>query len=1340
MRLGSNWLIERASGLSTSLLIFLFLPGLGVFSASAQSIRTKTISDDGVTAVVEFEFDWRTPLQASVDSSGVQAWDQRALRKFTAGFDETSLMVEAGSLEIPIVTVLSSDFDEVRIPLSDATALPKQERPGIEVVGAGMHRKAPVVTLVARFYNLDENSGTLRRYRRLRVSITRRSPVQNRFLPTATPSNPHVLVTQSVLADGTIFKVRITEEGIYRIDRALLAGLGLTPDSIDPNNVQIFGNGGAPLPAENDAFRYADLAENPVFTRGGGDGSFNDGDVLLFYAAGPRGWFYTGLNWAHYVHPFSNENVYFIKIGSTTGKRIETVPHPGFADATTFTSTTGRHFRDIEEFVWSREHGSGYDWMSRTIRTGGSRPIFENVKVPGLLGGTISYQARVAIASNPRATVAFESNDVILGQLTAPRITINGSEFPSASPGEITFTQTVSTGRPLNLSMTLLNQVNEPEAAVDWVRVTYEQDLVAIDGYVRFASVPGAEGRQAYQIRDFSGTPFVWDVTMPGLVQSQGVSPVGGSFEFQIEPLPDDAPREYVAFTESAAQSLSSDLFTPVTNQNLHSLTSFPDLVIITPAEFLSAANRLADHRRLDGLVVLVSEIDQVYNEFSGGVPDMRAIRDYFKFLYDRAPDEESLLRYALLLGDGHYDFRGLSGLENQEGNWIFPFETAESLNTDASYTSDDYFALLDDNEGAWTYTTFAAVSDERMDIGVGRLTVQSLAQAEMVVDKIIRYEDPDTFGAWRARYVAVADDGPTGLSGTQDDGDLHMQNIDQVVELIRGGLYPQIDVNKIYAESFERVFQNGFKIPGAKQEINEALNQGTLVFNYSGHGGPDGLAQEEIFTKADAEQLTNTDKLALFITATCSFGWWDMEDDVSGGEALLLNDEGGSVALFTTVRLVYTSGDTTSLNAGLNRALNIQLFRADDEGKARRLGDVMRLTKNTNVGLQGNSRKLNLLGDPSMRLGLPGNETVVDALNQVPLDMATAQMKALDLVEITGHVKNGDGSVNSVFNGTASVTVFDAERKVPLIKQIRMPTPYYTIREDLIWRGDVEVQSGQFSARFVVPKDISYSNEVGRITVYASSGVADALGYSENFLVGGTSDSPPNDVIGPEMELFLGDTTFVSGGVVPASPELIVRLYDQSGVNTVGAGVGHEMLLVVDGEENTARDISSGFVAEKNSYQRGEVRWRLSTTEPGPHVLSVKAWDVLNNSSLAELSFLVANDEVLTVRNVYNYPNPMNRETRFVFEHNQPTGTPARVQIRIYTLNGRPIRTIDTEEALPEAVLTGSSVQIPWNGLDDDFDRLATGIYLYKLRVEVEKSDGATEVSEHIEKLAIIR
>ncbi|GMQ81468.1 MAG: type IX secretion system sortase PorU [Rhodothermia bacterium] len=1310
-----------------------------VSSVSAQVIRSRVISDDGQSALVDFEFDWRSSLQEAVDSSGINAWDQQTLMKFSAGFDKTSLVLKVGSYALPQVSVVTREYDEQTVLISERAKITKRRSPEAEAVGLGTLRKEPVVSLLARLYQLDESAGVLRRYRKLRVSVRRQVAVPARFVAPRS-GNSHLQVDESALADGTLFKIRITEEGIFRIDRGVLTGLGLSPDSIDPNDIKILGNGGAPVPASNGVFRYADLVENAVFSSGGGDGRFDEGDEILFYAAGPRGWVYAGGEWVHYVHPFSNDNAYFLKISPGIGSRLTPQPFPGLSGTSVRTSTTGRYVEDIEEFLWSRDHGSGYDWMSNTIRAGGSRTILDDLRLPGLLAGTVRYRARAAIASNPRATVAFQSNGTSLAQLTAPRIIVDRAEFPSASPGTISFSESVTAGQTLNLSMTLLNQVSEPQAAVDWVRLTYNQDLVATDDLLRFATEPDLSGPQTYQLRGFSVEPMVWDVSSPSSNAWMGISSVGGGYEFQIDAPSEAGPREMIAFTAASATTLLIENISTVSNQDLHGFAGFPDLVIVTPEVFIDSANRLATHRRQDGLDVQVVLIDQIYNEFSGGVPDMRAIRDYFKFLYDRAPDEASLLQYALLFGDGHYDFRNLSGVENPENNWIFPFESAESLNTDASYTSDDYFGLLDDDEGVWAYSTFSAVSSERVDIGIGRLPAQNRAEADLLVDKIIQYESPESLGAWRSRYVAVADDGPTGLAGIQDDADLHLQNIDQVVELIRGGLYPEIDIDKIYGESFDRVFQNGFKLPGATKEVNAVLNAGTLVFNYSGHGGPEGLAQEDIFTKEHAEQLTNGNRLPLFITATCSWGWWDLNNGTSGAEALLMNDSGGAIALFTTVRLVYTSGDTTSLNAGLNRALNLELFRADVEGKPRRLGDVLRLTKNTTVGLQGNSRKMGLLGDPSMRFGLPTGDIQVESLNSIPLETNTGQLKALDLVQISGRVNYPDGSLNTTFNGAAKVTVFDAVRNVPLVKQVRMPTPYYQIREDLIWRGDVEVQSGQFTAQFVVPKDISYSNEPGRVTVYAASADVDALGYSENFLVGGTSDKPPNDDVGPEIELFLNDTTFVSGGLVPVSPEVIVRLFDQSGVNTVGAGVGHEMLLVLDGDESAAQDISSGFVSDKNSYQRGEARWPLGPISPGPHSLTVRVWDVLNNSSSADLLFSVSDDEVLRITNVYNYPNPMNRETRFVFDHNQPTGTPAQVQIRIYTLKGRPIRTIDTEEALPEGVLTGSSVQIQWNGRDEDFDRLATGIYLYKLRVEVEQPDGSVKVSERIEKLAVIR
>jgi len=607
------------------------------------------------------------------------------------------------------------------------------------------------------------------------------------------------------------------------------------------------------------------------------------------------------------------------------------------------------------------------------------------------------------------------------------------------------------------------------------------------------------------------------------------------------------------------------------------------------------------------------------------------------------------------------------------------------------------------------------------------------------MVDKLIRYDDPETFGTWRASYTAVADDGPTGLAATQDDADLHLANIDQVTELITDEILPQINMRKIYGETYDRVFLNGYRIPDARADILEAIERGTLVVNYSGHGGPNGLAQEAIFTREDAAALTNGDRQPIVITATCSWGWWDLEEDQSGAEIMLLNPAGGAIAMLTAVRLAYTSSSTSSLNAGLNRELNRQLFIPDGT-QARTIGDALRETKNTEVGLEGNSRKFNLLGDPSMRIGLPSGRAVVEELNGDDLSQTQSQMRALDRVSIRGSVQSATGAVDASFNGLVNVSVFDAERRVPILRRVYSPESFFRQREDLLWRGDVRAVAGQFEAEFVVPKDISYTNLPGRIAVYASHDGEQAIGYSENFLVGGTSDNPPNDQVGPQMRLFLNDTTFVDGGTVPEDPELIVKLFDDSGINTVGTGVGHEILLSIDGDEESAVDIGSAFTAAPNSFQEGEIRWNVVGLDAGAHVLSVRAWDVLNNSSTSDLSFSVATNEVLDVTNVYNYPNPMNRETRFVLEHNQPPGTPAEVQIRIYTLSGRPIRTIHSDEALPGGTLGSGPLMVHWDGRDDDLDRPATGVYLYRIRVAVDQGNGQRQVSEHVDRIAIIR
>ena len=757
------------------------------------------------------------------------------------------------------------------------------------------------------------------------------------------------------------------------------------------------------------------------------------------------------------------------------------VSFPDFSSPSAPSAVTGRFFVDPDVFIWSKEHGSGHTWVSNPIQAGGRFDLLSGTDLPGFSGGDVSLTARVAIKSNPLATVRFTSGTQIIGDVIASRIISQGAEQPSAAVSTQTFTAPFPAG-PVSVSMTLLQQSNDPQAAADWIRLTYPQQLRAVEGRLRFATPAGSTGPHEFALEGFSQTPVVWDVTDLANIRQLEVRQTGGLYRFQVDLLDGTRPREILAFASGSAALLDVQQASPVPAQNLHGIVSFPQFVIVTHSDLFDVANQLAERRRLEGLTVEVVDVAQVTNEFAGGVPDMRAVRDYLKFLYDRTSEEQDMLRYVLLLGDGHFDFRGLRSEVTQTPNLVFPYETEESFNPDRTFTSDDYFGLLDDNEGEWEYRGFGFTSSERMDIGVGRFPVHNVQEAQLLLDKIVAYESPDTFGPWRGSYTFIADDAFTGATGNRPESDLHLQNIDSVAELVRQQLYPTLNARKIYGESYERVFLNEYRIPDAKRDILSSIENGTLIVNYSGHGGPSGLAQEEIFTKEDAAALTNGDKLPVFITATCSFGWWDIDDFESGAETLLLNPNGGAVAMLTTVRLVYTSSDTSSLNPGLNRALNTELFRSDAAGLPVRLGDAMLGTKNTSVGLLGNSRKFNLLGDPSMRLGIPAREAVVDRLNGVDVSTSVGALPALERVTVEGAVRMPGGSVDESFDGRVDVSVFDAEREVPIQFRAFMPTPYYLVREDLIWRGSVRAENGRFQATFVVPKDISYSNRSGRI------------------------------------------------------------------------------------------------------------------------------------------------------------------------------------------------------------------------------------------------------------------
>lgn len=1326
-------------------------------AASHEAPRIRLIEQSNGRAVFEVRTDWGDPLAESVRRDGA---DPHALvLNAVRGWTTVSAPVPLGSFEVPVVEVLAADYDEVplstgspltRAPEGDADSLfAALDGPAAEVVSVGEERRRPVGTLVARLIQVDRGRGVMRRNRRLLIAVHTGVAGEADAWAGARLGggvSPHVGVGQSVLAEGTWFKVPIREEGVYRVDRAYLAALGVDVANLDPARLQVYHNGGDMLPAVNSTPRPADLVENPAWVTGGDDGRFDESDALLFYAEAPNGWRWTpadavGENrWEHWINYFSDESYVFLRVDGATGARVGQDGFPGWSDAARQDRFEGRVFREVDRVNLTRDGGgSGLDWLGDEVSA--SRPALTVLDTipPGLLGGIVQWRTRVAGRFSPGLTVAMRSNGQTLGSTFIPQY-FSGADNPLGYARLLAFEQGVGDGARLTLEMVLENVQGSPTGWIDWVEAVYPQALQAHEGVLRFHTPGGQSGRFEFSLGGFGAEPQVWDVTDRGAVRRLGVraeASGSGRWLVQVEAADAGAPRELIAFETASPRVRTPEAGVLVPNQNLHSPGGYPDYVIVVAAPFRQAAEDLAAHRRTrDGLQTLIVDTEALYNEFAGGTADMRAVRDYMKFLYDRAAAEGQLPRYLLLFGDGHYDYRGLTP-GGDENNFVPVYESFESLDTIASFTSDDYYGLLGDDEGAWPFLNSLTSSPERVDVGIGRFTVRTPEEAAAVVAKIRHYEDPVTFGAWRTRYTFVADDSPP-----YGDNDLHIQNADVVAEDVRAG-FPNVDIEKVYTAAYPAVVTAvGRRIPEAEADIERILEEGTLVWNYSGHGGWEGLTDERVFVNEDIEDLDNFDRLTVFVTATCSFGRYDMIDRQSGAELLLLKPDGGAVALFTTLRVVYTSSGTDRYNLGLNLRLSDALLQPDADGRPSRLGDILRLTKNTDVGAQGNNRKFGLLGDPAMRIGLPDRPVAVTEINGVPVGDAGGsgepELRANELAEVRGQVLTHSGQPDGAFNGEVELVVFDAAREVQLDPTVYNRYGYdeFTVRTDRIYRGRATVQGGQFTARFIVPRDVSYSGLPGRITAYVASGAGtDGVGATEAVTISPTAGPPLDDREGPRLSLWLNDSTFVDGGLVGPEAVLVARLSDEHGINTVGTGVGHDLLVTFDDDPESAVEVSRFYEGDLDSYQSGAVRFPLPEQEPGLHTLRLTAWDVANNSSTATLSYVLGGDAALSLRNVYNYPNPTPGPTRFIFEHNQTPGTLARVQLRIYTLAGRPVRTLELEEPL-----SGGLVQIPFDGLDEDFDRLASGVYLYRVRVAVDRADGGTEVTEHIERLAVIR
>lgn len=1099
---------------------------------------------------------------------------------------------------------------------------------------------------------------------------------------------------ESALKDGDIYKFTVKETGVHRLDFAFLKNeLKISNlDQIDPRTIKIYGNGGGMLPEANAIERPDDLIENNILISGEEDGKFDATDFILFYAIGPDKWSFDPLSktFSRPKNIYDDEAFYFIKISSGNGVRL---PVQNSVANTAYTSTSFNDFQRLEDDKTNllAQHplncgqGGGKLWVGDFFSEGVKEKIYtDKFPFPNIVATEpVLVRAQFVAGNDNNSTF-----DLTVAGQSLPVI-VSGSS-PGDCEGNYGSSSSVEQSLRLPTSATALDVKVTYSAGtgsrgwLDYIEIVCKRLLTFTGSQMAFRDVNSLKYKSTnFPLANANSNLLVWDITKPQKPQNQQFTLSGNSLSFGQNT--EGVLREFVAFDKTAALLKPTAVVGKIANQNLHSIDNV-DQIIIYHKDFEGAAKKLAAHRRsYSKFNVEIAEIGQVYNEFSSGALDPTAIRDFARMVSKRTPR----FKYMLLMGDGSFDYKRTYPLGNlQASDFIPPFESVESFSIVDSYPSDDYFALLSDTEGGDL--------NGDLDIGVGRIPCKTATEAENVVEKILMYENPKSLGDWRNRTAFMSDDG---------DGNAHLGSAEYVGNGVLNS-YRNLNLDKLYVDAYKiEVSAGGSRVPQMNEAIYQNQYKGLLALCYLGHGGPKGLAQERILLREDLEGWRNKDRLPLLVTATCSFSGYDNPKEVSAGEAAILNPNGGAIALFSTVRAVYADKNEVLTKAVFDTAFSKTNFRAQ------LLGDIYRNAKNSSrTGINGN--KFALIGDPAVRLALPRHNVATTKINGRAVSTTLKDtVKALQQVSIEGTILDDNGAIMTDFNGTIYPTVFDKAQTLRTLGQANGSySQDFVVQRNIIFKGAASVKNGVWSFTFTIPKDIDYAFGQGKISYYAQDTVRDAAGSFENFVVGGTTSSLTSADAPPKVEVFINNDKWVSGGTTNANPVLYVKLSDDKGFNVSGTSIGHDLTATLNDARNPF--ILNGFYeAVKDDPTKGIVKYPLSNLTPGKYSIRVKGWDIANNAGEGTTEFIVAESGSDGVSKLLSYPNPFSDMTRFRFEHNLNAQT-LRVKLTIFNTVGQLVKTIEEDVPTDGTTVDGLS----WNGTDDLGNRLASGIYIYRL------------------------
>lgn len=1125
--------------------------------------------------------------------------------------------------------------------------------------------------------------------------------------PAFTPSKKNNATLQAV--SGRWLKIGVERDGIYRVTAQQLRDAGLTVANTEIASLSLFGNGGTELPERISLAASNTMNEQPLLVETDANGALV---AITFFGCAPNGFVATGGTSSasptiqHFVNTYSRRSYYMLNVGGgVQGRRVTFAETTGQATITP-SYHISRLFKDddlVNPFDVGLA-GTGRRWFGQSFNS--NRATRFETNLPGLVRNTVPVSYRISAAwNNPSGVGA--GGKIYVREGSTELFATPFDFFGSGDEYTVGTVTTLSATAPSSLIQNNRSTLeflyvsagnDDRHGILDWFEIHYPREFVALENQLDFfTDTPdNLSGIAEYTARGFSANQiYIVDATNRANPQfMRNLSQTGGQATFRTAISPQSPRRFYLSSQTASVASIerADDV------ADLRDTAGGADLIVITDKELLPSAEAYRTYRQTQsGLTVRIATTDQIYYQFNGGTPDPTALRDYIAYAYRTWTKKPS---YVLLWGDGHFDYRNLTVPAHNVKNFVPTHQTYDAdgdMNTvNTNLMTEDFFACINGD-------------DDLVDIALGRLCVRSNEEGGTILAKIRRYETSSSIDNWRTQLLLTADDAPT-KSLANSDRSLHTGQSEDLANFI---LPSTVRLHKTYLPDFPpENSPGGRRRPAATQDMVAAVNEGALIFNWIGHGNPRLWADEQFLLRdITVPQFTNIDRLFFLVAATCDFARFDNYREQSGAEEMISSPHGGAIATFAAGRTVYAVD-----NAAISQELFRQIFRNASSDASLRLGDLLFRVKQTFYsGSYNNDRKFCLLGDPTVRLALPEQPVVIDTLNNVAVlgSNATAQVKALSQLSVSGFVTSPSSqTIDASFTGSILASLYDTDiqKAITDIDTDRTIHRFNTLG-GLLNIGASPVRNGRFKFSMPIPKDISFSNQSGRLFLYAVStdGRKFGRGATVQFTVGGIDETAVNDGIGPEIRLFMDTRTFRAGDFVSATPTLLADLYDATGVNATGTGIGHDIQCWID-NASIPITLTQSYRISLDDPRRGTVERILPSLSAGLHRVRVRAWDIFNNYSESETYFrVIGADSALVLAELVNYPNPFAETTTIRFRHNQTSAQP--YSISIYSAIGVPVKVLT-------GTTTARTMEVLWDGRDESGSTISNGVYLYQVRV----------------------